>query len=273
MDRHCNKVGIVTLVGAGPGDPDLLTVKAAKAIEQAELIIFDNLVSQEIRATFPAHADTLYVGKAKGHHSATQDDINQQLVDYALQGKNVCRIKGGDSFVFGRGGEEMLLLAKKGIHVDVIPGITAASGCTTYAQIPLTHRGLAQGCTFITAHADKKLDLNWSALANLNQTLVIYMGLSKCQMISDKLIQGGMVSNTPVAFIENGSTPQQRIFIGELNELEQIKQLNQIQSPALIVVGKVVSVAKQMQWLTQLADRSSNANNSSNNKQGLKLSA
>lgn len=270
MNRHCTSPGVVTLVGSGPGDPDLLTVKAAKSIEQAELIIFDNLVSEAIRATFPAHAETLYVGKAKGQHSSTQDDINQLLIRKALQGKNVCRIKGGDSFVFGRGGEEMLLLAQKGIQVEVIPGITAASGCTTYAQIPLTHRGLAQGCTFITAHADKQLELNWSALATLNQTLVIYMGLSKSQMISDRLIEGGMPGNTPAAFIENGSTPQQRVFIGELNELEAIKQKNHIQSPALIVIGKVVSIAQQMQWLEQLTERAISTDGSQST---LKLSA
>lgn len=259
MNRNHTSLGIVTLVGAGPGDPELLTVKAVKAIAQAELIVFDNLVSQEIRATFPDHTCTYFVGKAKGHHSATQDDINQLLIDYALQGKNVCRIKGGDSFVFGRGSEEMLLLAKKGIHVDVIPGITAASGCSTYAHIPLTHRGLSQGCTFITAHADKQLDLNWPALAKLNQTLVIYMGLSKTEMISTNLIAGGMEAKTPVAFIENGCTPLQRTIIGELSELDHLKSNNNIQSPALIVIGKVVSISQQMRWLEQLTERTSHS--------------
>ncbi|PWI33553.1 uroporphyrinogen-III C-methyltransferase [Vibrio albus] len=247
--------GTVTLVGAGPGDPELLTVKAARAIQQAGFIVFDNLVSEEIRALFPSHAETLYVGKSKGQHSSTQDEINDILIKYAQSGIDVCRVKGGDSFVFGRGGEEMLLLAQKGIKVDVIPGITAASGCTTYAQIPLTHRGLAQGCTFITAHADKKLDLNWPALAQLNQTLVIYMGLSKTDMITNQLIEGGMDAETPVAFIENGCTPEQRIFTGQLKQLSQLKQQHQIQSPALIVIGQVVSVANQMQWLEQLAER------------------
>ena len=270
MKINYKHAGVVTLVGAGPGDPDLLTVKAARAIQQAEFIVFDNLVSEEIRATFPENARTLYVGKAKGCHSATQDEINQILIQHAHKGENVCRVKGGDAFVFGRGGEEMLLLAKKGIHVDVIPGITAASGCTTYAQMPLTHRGLAQGCTFITAHADKQLDLNWDALATLNQTLVIYMGLSKTKMISDKLIAGGMSSDTPVAFIENGCTHKQRTFIGQLSELTQLKDEHQVQSPALIVVGKVVSVSQQMQWLEQLSERSVATDNI---KQGLRLSA
>ncbi|WP_375749906.1 uroporphyrinogen-III C-methyltransferase [Vibrio sp. HN007] len=265
-----NRQGRVTLVGAGPGDPDLLTVKAARAIEQAELIVFDNLVSQEIRDLFPEHAQTLYVGKSKGHHSSTQDAINDTLINYANAGKDVCRVKGGDSFIFGRGGEEMLLLAKKGIAVDVIPGITAASGCTSYANIPLTHRGLAQGCTFITAHADKKLSVNWKALAELNQTLVIYMGLSKTELITEELIKNGLNPETPVAFLESGCTPQQRIFTGQLSELTKLKQDNQIQSPALIVIGQVVSVANQMQWLEQLTERSCSTDTT---EQDLKLSA
>ena len=257
MTRSMTRPGLVTLVGAGPGDPDLLTVKALRAIQQAQFIAFDNLVSKEIRALFPSHAQTLNVGKSKGKASATQDEINEILINHALSGVDVCRVKGGDSFVFGRGSEEMLLMAQKGIDVDVIPGITAASGCTSYAQIPLTHRGLAQGCTFITAHADKTLEINWSALAQLNQTLVIYMGLSKTDMITEQLIKGGMDANTPAALLENGCTPEQRVFIGQLNELTDLKDQNQIQSPALIVIGKVVSVSSQMQWLERLTERSS----------------
>lgn len=264
------QTGIVTLVGAGPGDPDLLTVKAARAIGQAKLIVFDNLVSEEIRSLFPDTATKLYVGKAKGNHSLTQDEINQLLIKYAQSGVDVCRVKGGDAFVFGRGGEEMLLLAKKGISVDVIPGITAASGCSTYANIPLTHRGLAQGCTFITAHADKELTANWSALATLNQTLVIYMGLSKTEMISDALIANGMDVDTPVAFIENGCTQNQRVFTGRLAELTLLKEQNQIQSPALIVIGEVVTVANQMHWLEQLSERSSSTDTA---PQQMKLTA
>ncbi|GAD80184.1 uroporphyrinogen-III C-methyltransferase [Vibrio ezurae] len=255
MQRQANFPGRVTLVGAGPGDPDLLTVKACRMIKEAQFIMYDNLVSEEIRALFPQDATTVFVGKAKGKHSATQQDINDLLLNAALSGKNVCRVKGGDSFVFGRGGEEMLMLAKQGIEVDVIPGITAASGCTSYANIPLTHRGLAQGCTFITAHADKTLDINWDALAQLNQTLVFYMGLSKTDMLMEKLISGGMSEETPVAFIENGCTPKQRVHIGKLNQLSTLKQQYQIQSPALIVVGEVVSIAEQMHWLTQLSHR------------------
>ncbi|WP_230389612.1 uroporphyrinogen-III C-methyltransferase [Vibrio nitrifigilis] len=247
--------GNVALVGAGPGDPDLLTMKAVKAIDAADVIIYDNLVSREIQATFPHAAQHVYVGKAKGHHSMKQEEINELIASYAMQGLQVCRVKGGDAFVFGRGGEEMLFLAQRGIRVEVVPGITAASGCSTYANIPLTHRGLAQGCTFITAHADKSLDVNWGALASLNQTLVIYMGLSKAQWIQETLIKHGMDQSTPVAIIENGCTTRQRTFTGELTELHHLATHHQVCSPALIVIGQVVKVASQMEWLEQLTER------------------
>ncbi|MDR9826707.1 uroporphyrinogen-III C-methyltransferase [Vibrio sp. FNV 38] len=250
------QLGSVTLVGAGPGDPDLLTVKALKSIQSADCIVFDNLVSKEIRQIFPMKSQQIYVGKAKHHHSATQPEINQILLDCALQGLTVCRVKGGDSFIFGRGGEEMLFLAQQGVPVDVIPGITAASGCTSYANIPLTHRGLAQGCTFITAHADKDLALNWSALATLNQTLVIYMGLSKTQWLTDKLVEGGMCPSTPAALIEKGCTPDQKIITGTLEELTIMRDKHNIQSPALIIIGQVVSISQQMNWLEQLNQHS-----------------
>lgn len=243
--------GTVSLVGAGPGDPELLTVKAVKAIQKADVLIFDNLVSKAIQATFPPKAQQVYVGKAKGCHSMSQEDINTLIEHCALQGKKVCRVKGGDSFVFGRGGEEMLSLAEQGISVDVIPGITAASGCSTYANIPLTHRGLSQGCTFITAHADKELTINWQALVQLNQTLVIYMGLTKAEQIQSHLIQHGMDARTPVAIIEKGCTHEQRNLIGELNELATIAEQNQVQSPALIIIGQVVSIASQMALLEE----------------------
>ncbi|WP_237484066.1 uroporphyrinogen-III C-methyltransferase [Vibrio hippocampi] len=264
----------VTLVGAGPGDPDLLTLRAVRAIENADVIIYDNLVSEGIRELFPSDVTQLYVGKAKNCHSYTQKEINQTLLDQALAGKTVCRVKGGDAFVFGRGGEEMLWLAQHGIEVSVVPGITAASGCTTYADIPLTHRGLAQSCTFITAHAEKSLEVKWRALAELNQTIVIYMGLSKAQWISDNLIESGMAATTPVAIIEKGCCPEQRTYIGQLSDLEQIKQQHRIQSPALIVIGKVVTVAEQMQWLSQLNTRAAIESGTAQNKQQkLKLSA
>ena len=239
--------GKVWLVGAGPGDAELLTIKALRAIESADIIFFDQLVSAEIRALFPVGTPALYVGKAKNQHSIAQEDLNQLLVDQAQLGLTVCRIKGGDPFVFGRGGEELLELRKAGIEAEVIPGITSASGCSTYANIPLTHRGLAQGCTFVTAHAEKTLDLNWSALAQLNHTLVFYMGLTRADVIATELLNGGMAADTPVAIIENGCRSNQRVIIGALSELTELVAREQVQSPALIIVGQVVSLAEQLQ--------------------------
>lgn len=241
--------GKVALVGAGPGDPDLLTVKALRSIEQADVIIFDNLVSEAIRELFPVHSETLYVGKAKGAHSSTQDEINQLLIEKAKLGLNICRLKGGDAFVFGRGGEEMLLLKEQGIKVEIIPGITAAAGCSSYAGIPLTHRGLSQGCTFVTAHAEKELGIQWQALAKLKHTLVFYMGLSKAQLIETELQNAGLDKNTPVALIENGCCPEQRVITGTLKQLANLAIEQQVKSPALIMVGEVVSLSQQLQWI------------------------
>jgi uroporphyrin-III C-methyltransferase len=242
-------VGHVALVGAGPGDPELLTIKALKAIESADLILFDNLVSAEIRALFPRHTKAIYVGKKKADHCIPQEQLNLFMVDKAKQGFNICRLKGGDPFVFGRGSEEQLVLHAHGIRTVVVPGITAASGCTAYAGIPLTHRGLSTGCTFITGHLkDGKLDLNWPQLANLNHTLVFYMGLGKLTEISEQLIAHGLAENTPAALIENGSTPQQREFIGSVATLPIIAIEQQLQSPSLIVIGAVVSLADVLNW-------------------------
>ncbi|QLE87592.1 uroporphyrinogen-III C-methyltransferase [Shewanella sp. Scap07] len=243
--------GCVSLVGAGPGDPDLLTVKALRCIEQADLIIYDRLVSAEICALFPSTTPALYVGKAKNRHSVEQSRINELLVEKALQGKNICRLKGGDAFVFGRGGEEVLSLKQKGIDVQIIPGITAGAGCTAYAGIPLTHRGVSQGCTFVTAHAETDLQVNWQGLALLDHTLVFYMGLSKSEMISTELQTAGLDGQTPVALIERGCTTQQRIVSGQLSQLPQLVTQHQLQSPTLIVVGKVVDLAQQLSWFEQ----------------------
>lgn len=239
--------GKVSIVGAGPGDPDLLTVKAIRAIETADLILFDHLVSEEIRDLFPPTVPAFYVGKKKGQHSIAQKDLNSLLVKKALAGKNICRVKGGDPYVFGRGGEEALALTQAGITVEVVPGITAASGCTAYAGIPLTHRGLAQGCTFITAHGETEADLNWNALANVRHTLVFYMGLSKASWIQNSLLEHGMPRRTPVAFIENGCRADQRVIQGHLYELAELVDRYGIESPALIVVGDVVTLAAQLQ--------------------------
>lgn len=191
------------------------------------------------------------MGKAKNRHSVEQSRINELLVEKALQGKNICRLKGGDAFVFGRGGEEVLSLKQKGIDVQIIPGITAGAGCTAYAGIPLTHRGVSQGCTFVTAHAETDLQVNWQGLALLDHTLVFYMGLSKSEMISTELQTAGLDGQTPVALIERGCTTQQRIVSGQLSQLPQLVTQHQLQSPTLIVVGKVVDLAQQLSWFEQ----------------------
>ena len=248
--------GKVWLVGAGPGDADLLTVKALRAINEADIIFFDQLVSAEIRALFPRETPALYVGKAKNHHSIAQEDLNQLLVNQAQLGLTVCRIKGGDPFVFGRGGEELLELRKAGIEAEVIPGITSASGCSTYANIPLTHRGIAQGCTFVTAHAEKSLDINWASLAHLNHTLVFYMGVTRADVISRELCSAGMAATTPVAIIENGCRSDQRVLTAQISELAELVADNSVKSPALIIVGEVVNLAEQLEpehWLAAAA--------------------
>lgn len=246
--------GKVWLVGAGPGDADLLTVKAIKAIQAADIIFYDQLVSDEICALFPKQTPALYVGKIKSNHSIPQEELNQLLVNQAQLGLKVCRIKGGDPFVFGRGGEELLELRKAGVDAEVIPGITSASGCSTYADIPLTHRGLSQGCTFVTGHAEKTLDLNWSALAQLNHTLVFYMGLTRAGDISSNLLAGGLPADTPVAIIENGCRKDQRNIISDLENFPLVVLREQVKSPALIVVGKVVAMHSQLQieaWIKE----------------------
>lgn len=256
-DQHkprASRSGKVWLVGAGPGDADLLTVKALKAINAADIIFYDQLVSEEICALFPKNTPALYVGKVKNNHSIPQEDLNQLLVNQAQLGLNVCRIKGGDPFVFGRGSEELLELRKAGVDAEVIPGITSASGCTTYADIPLTHRGVAQGCTFVTGHAEKTLDVNWNALAQLNHTLVFYMGLTRAGEISDNLLAGGLAADTPVAIIENGCRQDQRNVISTVADFPKDVLREQVKSPALIVVGKVVGLREQLQvqaWMEE----------------------
>lgn len=243
-DRH--QPGKVWLVGAGPGAADLLTVKAMRAIQNADIIFYDQLVSGEIRALFPKGIPALYVGKSKNHHSIAQDDLNQRLVDQARLGLTVCRIKGGDPFVFGRGGEELLTLRRAGVDAEVIPGITAASGCSSSAQIPLTHRGVSQGCTLVTGHGEKEVTANWQALAQLNHTLVFYMGISRSNEIAQQLMRNGLSSATPAAFIENGCRDNQRVFTTTLEQLTDTAEREAVRSPALIVVGDVVNLASEL---------------------------
>jgi len=260
------QAGRVALVGAGPGDPDLLTVKALREIQQADFIMYDRLVSEDIRALFPAGVPAMYVGKAKSNHSVPQEQLNQLLVEKAQQGLNVCRVKGGDSFVFGRGGEEMIELKQAGIDVCLVPGITAAAGATSYSGIPLTHRGVSQGCTFVTAHGkpveggEPELDVCWKSLAGLKHTLVFYMGLSRAGMISRELTHAGLSASTPVALIEKGCCKDQRLVRGQLHELVELVEREQVQSPALIVVGEVVNLADQLDWFAQEQARAEKQN-------------
>lgn len=235
--------GEVALVGAGPGDPELLSIKALRFIEQADIVIYDRLVSPEILALISPDCEQFYVGKSQARHCVAQSDINEILVDQALYGKRVVRLKGGDPFVFGRGGEEAEYLLARGVSCHVAPGITAASACTTYAGIPLTHRGVAQGCTFITGHSrnNGELNLPWHNLASTSQTVVFYMGITTLETIAEQLIAHGRAPHTPAALIRNGTREDQQVFRGSLDTLSQLVTKHNIKPPALIVIGEVVN--------------------------------
>jgi uroporphyrin-III C-methyltransferase/precorrin-2 dehydrogenase/sirohydrochlorin ferrochelatase len=241
--------GEVYLVGAGPGDPDLLTFKALRLMQKCDVVVYDRLVSEPIMELVRRDAEKIYAGKASANHSISQENINQLLVRLAKQGKRVLRLKGGDPFVFGRGGEEIGELIEENIEFQVVPGITAASGCTTYAGIPLTHRDHSQACIFVTGH--RKIDgddLNWAMLSHANQTVVFYMGLDNVQRICDALKKHGRDENTPAALIEKGTTPAQRVLIGNLNTLPGLVKSNDVRAPTLIVVGEVVGLHDQLSW-------------------------
>ncbi|EKA5635726.1 uroporphyrinogen-III C-methyltransferase [Vibrio navarrensis] len=239
--------GFVSLVGAGPGDPDLLTVKGYRVIQQADVVVYDRLVSAEILALASENAERIYVGKKLDYHCVPQDQINQILVDKALEGKRVVRLKGGDSFIFGRGGEELEALAEHGIRFEVVPGITAAAGATAYAGIPLTHRDHAQSVQFITGHIQKDgKEIEWASLAQANTTLVFYMGLKQSGYIAQKLLENGLDANMACAIIENGTRREQKVLRGALKDLPVLAQ--QAVSPALIVVGSVTALHEKLKW-------------------------
>ncbi|MFT5550221.1 MAG: uroporphyrin-III C-methyltransferase/precorrin-2 dehydrogenase/sirohydrochlorin ferrochelatase [Candidatus Azotimanducaceae bacterium] len=241
--------GEVYLVGAGPGDPDLLTFKALRLMQKCDVVVYDRLVSEPIMALVRRDAEKIYAGKASSNHSISQENINQLLVRLAKQGKRVLRLKGGDPFVFGRGGEEIGELIGEGIEFQVVPGITAASGCSTYAGIPLTHRDHSQACIFVTGHRkENSEDLNWGMLSHANQTVVFYMGLDNVQRICDALKAHGRDENTPAALIEKGTTPEQRVLVGNLNTLPDLVKNNDIRAPTLIIVGEVVTLHSQLNW-------------------------
>lgn len=239
--------GEVVLVGAGPGDPGLLTLHALRHLQQADVVIYDRLVSKEVLALVRRDAHQLFVGKERSHHSVPQDEINQRLVEEARQGHKVVRLKGGDPFIFGRGGEELEALIGSGIGFQVIPGITAASGCSAYAGIPLTHRDHAQSVRFVSIHGKEgAIELNWHSLCEAKQTLVFYMGLSLCPLISEQLQHAGMPASMPVALIERGTTPAQRVISGTLAQLPSLAE--GVASPALIMVGSVVTLGQKLAW-------------------------
>ncbi len=232
--------GIVYLVGAGPGDPDLLTLRALRLLEHADVIVHDRLVAQEILEYARRDAERVYVGKAKGAHARTQDQINALLVGLARDGRRVVRLKGGDPFVFGRGGEEREYLIRHGVRAEVVPGITAASGCAAATGIPLTHRDCAQSAVLVTGHGrDGEPDLDWKALAREKQTIAVYMGASMAGRIAERLIGHGMSPTTPAAVIANGTRPDQRVEIGALHELETLAA-RVPDAPLLLVIGEVV---------------------------------
>lgn len=239
--------GEVVLVGAGPGDPGLLTLHALRHLQQADVVVYDRLVSTEVMALARRDARRIFVGKQAGHHCVPQEGINQLLLDEAKRGQKVVRLKGGDPFIFGRGGEELETLLGSGVGFQVVPGITAASGCATYAGIPLTHRDHAQSVRFVTAHGKGgALDLDWPMLARDRQTLVFYMGLAQCSVIRDQLTAHGRSADTPVALIENGTRPEQRVIRGTLAQLPTLAE--GVESPALIMVGSVTTLADKLAW-------------------------
>ncbi|WNK19090.1 uroporphyrinogen-III C-methyltransferase [Halomonas piscis] len=241
--------GSVSLVGAGPGDPELLTLKAYKRLVNADIVLHDRLVSQEVLALVPAGARKLYVGKACSHHSVPQESINQALAEWALEGRAVVRLKGGDPFIFGRGGEELEALVARGIPVEVIPGITAASGCASYAGIPLTHRDYAQSVRLVTGHLQSgRCELDWTSLARPGQTLVFYMGLGTLETICAALRAHGLSATTPLALVSQGTTRDQTVHVGRLEALPEGYLAGVVKSPTLLIIGEVVGLNRTLGW-------------------------
>lgn len=235
--------GKVHLVGAGPGDPDLLTVRAARLLAGCDVLVYDNLVSDAVLATVNPKARRIYVGKEAGNHALPQDQINSLLVNLAREGFEVVRLKGGDPYIFGRGGEEAEELVQAGIQCDVVPGITAASGISACTGMPLTHRDHARAVVFATGHLkDGSVDLDWPALARPHQTVVIYMGIGALQIICDQLIAHGLSADTPAAVIRKGTTREQVTLVSTLGDLPGAVKAARIKSPALIMVGSVVTL-------------------------------
>jgi len=243
-------LGEVYLVGAGPGDPDLLTFKALRLIQQADVVLYDRLVSKGVMELVRRDSELIYVGKKGGSDKSTrQSDINDQLVKLAQSGKRVCRLKGGDPFIFGRGGEEIESLSENGIPFQVVPGITAASGCSSYAGIPLTHRDYSQSCRFVTAHLKNgKTNLPWDEFIVDQQTIVFYMALTGANYICEKLMEHGMHKDMPIAIIERGTMPKQKVYISSLTKLPDLLAKEDIHAPTLMIVGEVVKLNEKLNW-------------------------
>jgi len=242
-------MGEVYLVGGGPGDPDLLTFRALRLMQQADVVVYDRLVAKAILEMTRRDAERIYVGKERDNHAMRQEDINQLLAKLAKEGKRVVRLKGGDPFIFGRGGEEIDTLAEQGIPFQVVPAVTAASGCAAYAGIPLTHRDYAQSVTFVTGHLkDGTINLNWDHLAQANQTVVFYMGLRGMPIISKELIKRGMSPEMPVALVQQGTTEKQRVFTGTLSNIQELIEKEKPKPPTLIIVGEVVNLQEKLSW-------------------------
>lgn len=243
--------GEVYLVGGGPGNPDLLTFRALRLMQQADVVVYDNLVTPPVLEMTRRDAERIFVGKQRANHAMRQEEINELLVKLAKEGKRVLRLKGGDPFIFGRGGEEIETLSANQIPFQVVPGITAASGVASYAGIPLTHRDYAQACVFVTGHLkDNTMDLDWDMLARPNQTVVIYMGLLGLPVLCQQLITHGLTPDTPAAIIQQGTTPSQKVVTGTLGTLPQQAANAQLKPPTLIIVGKVVSLQSKLAWFS-----------------------
>lgn len=240
----------VYLVGAGPGDPDLLTVKAHRLLGAVDVVVYDKLVSDRILALVPEPTERIFAGKQASNHYMPQERTNQLLVDLARAGKRVMRLKGGDPFVFGRGGEEALHLARNGVPFEVVPGITSSAGCAAYAGIPLTHRDFAHGVRFVTGHTQGPdgLSLDWEGLADKDTTLVIYMGVTNIEEISRRLIAGGLAPETPAAAINEGTRAEQRVLTTTLAKIPGAIATGDLSGPTLIVIGGVVSLASELAW-------------------------
>ncbi len=248
--------GKVSLVGAGPGDPGLLTLKALKAIQTADVVVYDRLVSEAVMALLPHGVSRFFVGKSCKQKVMPQEEIHELLGALAAKGNNVVRLKGGDPFFFGRGGEEALYLAERNIHFEIIPGISSAHGCAAYAGIPLTHRGMATGVRFITGHRteseekESPLNLNWQSLADPDTTIVVYMGLANLTIIARKLIEHGLPASLPAASITQGTTPSQRVHIATLETIAKATEDAGFESPVLVIIGHVAALGGTLGWLT-----------------------